>query len=222
MPTSPACDLPAREATLKDGRRVRLRHGRVGDELGIARLVAAAFPVYRRAARGSAERAAHGLARELCAQQFVVAVLVADDTLIGASCLSGRGGDSSGPVARLKKKLACWGVYGLVCFGLEKLRVRLFEPRYWTRPGELYRYLDAVDAGHRSLGVGRQVADFVDDYARANGLHTVTAKHDAENEPVLALHRKRGCTLRALAPTPLARLLGRPPMWISTRALGSS
>lgn len=219
-PDSRLRDLPEREAALKDGRRVRLRHGRPGDEVGIARLVAEAFPVYRRAARGDAERAVAGLARELTARHFVVAALE-DGRLIGASCLSGRGGDASGLVARLRTKLASWGAYGLLCFGAEKLRVRLFEPRYRTRHGELYRYLDAVDADHRSLGVGRQVADFVDDYARANGHHAVTAKHHADNAPVLALHRKRGCALHALPPTPLARLLGRPTMWISTRALGA-
>ncbi|MEN8161629.1 MAG: hypothetical protein ABFS41_16285, partial [Myxococcota bacterium] len=85
--TSRSIDLPEREGTLKDGRRVRLRHGRVGDEVGIARLVTAAFPVYRRAARGDAERAVRGFARELRPEQFVVAALAEDGLLIGVSCL---------------------------------------------------------------------------------------------------------------------------------------
>ncbi|MEN8161311.1 MAG: hypothetical protein ABFS41_14665, partial [Myxococcota bacterium] len=62
-------------------------------------------------------------------------------------------------------------------------------------------------------------ADYVDDYARAAGHHTVSAKHRAANQPVLALHRKRGCALHERPPTPLARLLGLPPMVISTRQL---
>jgi ribosomal protein S18 acetylase RimI-like enzyme len=219
--TSGPPDLPEREATLKDGRRVRLRHGRAGDEVGIARLVTAAFPVYRRAARGDAERAIAGFARELRPEQFVVAALAEDGLVIGASCLSGRGGDAGGRVRRLRRKLSSWGAWGMLCFGVEKLRARLLESAHRTPPDELYRYLDAVDAGHRSLGVGRHVADFVEDYARAAGYRAVSAKHRADNQPVLALHRKRGCTLLEPPPTPLGRLFRLPPMVISTRALGS-
>jgi GNAT superfamily N-acetyltransferase len=191
-----------------------------GDEAGIARVVCSGFPVYTRAARGDGARAVRGFAQELQPGQFVVAVLMPEERVIGVSCLSGRGSASSGDLsARLRAKLSNWGVYGLLCFGVEKLRARLFESVYRVQPGELYRYLDAVDPGTRSLGVGRHIADFVDDYARAAGHHTVSAKHRADNQPVIALHRGRGCALLEPPPTRWARLLGQPPMVISTRRL---
>lgn len=204
---------------LKDGRTLRVRHGRAGDEAAIARIVAAAFRVYERAARGDSERAARGFARALRPDAFVVAVLAETGALIGVSCIAGRGQASLGRLARIRRKLDGWGVHGLLCFGIEKIRSRLLDSGYRARPGELYRYLDAVDVRHRSLGVARHIADFVDDYARASGHHTVSAKHDADNQPVLALHRKRGCALVELPPPPLARWLRRPGMVLSTRAL---
>jgi GNAT superfamily N-acetyltransferase len=213
-------DLPPRPARLRDGRCVLLRHGAPGDEAGIAHVVVAAFPVYARAARGDSLRAARAYARELRPEPFVVAVLAPAERVIGVSCLSGRGSASGGRLVRLRAKLENWGLYGLLCFGLDKLRARLFESVYRVRPGELYRYLDAVDPGFRSLGVGRHIADFVDDYGRAAGHHTVSAKHRADNHPVLSLHRGRGCVLLERPPTRLARLFGQPPTVISTRRLG--
>jgi GNAT superfamily N-acetyltransferase len=212
-------DLAPLPARLRDGRTVLLRHGAPGDEVGIAGVVCAAFPVYTRATRGDMARAVRGFAQELRPEQFVVAVLTPDERVIGVSCLSGRGGASGDLRVRMHAKLANWGVYGLLCFGLEKVRARLFESVYRVQPGELYRYLDAVDPGYRSLGVGRHIADFVDDYGRAAGHHTVSAKHRADNQPVLALHRGRGCELLEPPPTRLARLLGQPAMVISTRRL---
>ena len=190
--------------------------------MGIAHVVVAAFPVYARAARGDSLRAARAFASELRPEQFVVAVLAPGERVIGVSCLSGRADARGSTLERLRAKLSSWGLYGLLCFGLEKLRARLFESVYRVRPGELYRYLDAVDPGFRSLGVGRRIADFVDDYARASGHHTVSAKHRADNHPVLALHRRRGCVLFEPPATRLARLFGQPPMVISTRRLGSA
>jgi GNAT superfamily N-acetyltransferase len=212
-------DLPPRPARLRDGRCVLLRHGAPGDEAGIAHVVTAAFPVYIRAARGDSLRATRAFARELRPEQFVLAVLTPGERVIGVSCLSRSGGASQGRLVRLGAKLGNWGLYGLLCFGLEKLRARLFESVYRVRPGELYRYLDAVDSGYRSLGVGRHIADFVDDYGRAAGHHSVSAKHRGDNQPVLALHRARGCVLLEPPPTRLARLFGQPPMVISTRRL---
>jgi GNAT superfamily N-acetyltransferase len=218
--TTQRADLPPRLVQLKDRRIVRVRHGRVGDEAGIARLLAAAFPVYLRAARGDPERAVRCLARELEPEAYVVAVLADGDPLVGVACVSSRGRTLS-RVERVRRKLACWGAYGLLCFLLEKVRSRLLESRFRARPGELYRYLDAVDATCRSLGVGRHIADFVEDYARAAGHDTVSAKHRSDNRPVLALHRKRGCVLVELPPTPLARLLRRRGMVVSSRALSA-
>jgi GNAT superfamily N-acetyltransferase len=149
----------------------------------------------------------------------VVAVLNPGERVFGVSCLSGREGASGDPLGRLRAKLENWGLCGRLCFGLEKLRARLFESVHRVRPGELYRYLDAVDPGYRSLGVGRHIADFVDDYGRAAGHHSVSAKHRGDNQPVLALHRGRGCVLLEPPPTRLARLFGQPPMVISTRRL---
>src|SRR5262245_48167278 len=208
----PACHhaLPERQAGLKDGRSVVVRHGRAGDEAGIARLLVEAFPVYLRAARGDAARAARCLAGELRPGSFVVAELAGDGRLVGASCMSERPAAGAGGSARARSKLAGWGAWGLFCFGVEKLRARLFETGPRLRPGELYRYLDAVEARCRSLGVSRHVTDFVEDFARAAGHHAVSAKHRADNAPVLALHRKRGCELLERPRTPLARLLRRP------------
>ena len=219
---TPCSDLAPRPARLRDGRSVVLRHGSAGDEASIAHVVSAGFPVYVRAARGDSLRAARYLASELRPEQFVVAVLTPGERVIGVSCLSGRGAASGGRLERLRAKLSNWGLYGLLCFGLEKLRARLFESVYRVRPGELYRYLDAVDPGYRSLRVGRHIADFVDDYARATGHHAVSAKHRADNGPVLALHRARGCVLLEPRSTRLAQLFGQPPMVISTRRLGST
>ena len=212
-------DLPERQARLKDGRTIQVRHGCPDDEAGIARLIAAAFPVYERAARSDSDRAARSFAREVEPQEYVVAVLAESGALVGVSRINGRGQSGPSRLARIRRKLAGWGVYGLLCFGLEKVRSRLLEAGFRARPGELYRYLDAVDLSCRSLGVARHIADFVDDYARAAGYHTVSAKHHADNLPVLGLHRKRGCVLVARPPTPLARLLRYPHMVISTRAL---
>jgi GNAT superfamily N-acetyltransferase len=220
MPNQRA-DLPPRLARLQDGRRVQVRHGRAGDEAGIARLIAAAFPVYARAARGDPDRAVRGLAKELQPESYVVAVLADGDALIGVSCVSGRARNGLGRVRRIRRKLDCWGGYGLLCFLLEKLRSRLLEAGSGPGAGALYRYLDAVDPSCRSLGVGRHIADFVDDYARAAGHHSVWAKHRSDNRPVLELHRKRGCVLVELPPTPLARLLRLPTMVVSTRALSA-
>jgi len=212
-------DLPERTVRLRDGRSLRLRHARFGDETGIARLITAAFPIYRRAAQGDAGRAIRSFARELRPQSFVVGVLVESDRIIGVSCITGRRGDRMGAVRRIRTKIGCWGVAGLLCFLREKVRSRLFEARHHTQPGELYRSLDAVDAAHRSLGVGRHIADFVDDYARAAGHYRVLARHHSDNLPVLQLHRKRGCVLVDRPATPLARLLRRPHMVVSSRAL---
>jgi RimJ/RimL family protein N-acetyltransferase len=71
----------------------------------------------------------------------------------------------------------------------------------------------------RSQGVARQLADFVDDYARAAGLHTVLALHDADNAAVLALHRKRGCTLVELPRTRFSDWLRQPSVVMSRREL---
>jgi GNAT superfamily N-acetyltransferase len=212
-------DLPERRARLKDGRALTVRHGRAGDELGIAYLVAHAFPEYPRAARGDLARAARSYARELRPEDFVVAELTDGGWLVGVSCVSEHGAKGPNVAAGLRTKLACWGVYGALCFLLEKLRLRLLQSGHRTAPGELYRYLDAVDASCRSLGVGRHVADFVDDYARASGHHTVLAKHHADNRAVLALHQKRGCALVELPAPPLARLLRRSGMVLSRRTL---
>ena len=217
--STPRTDLAELQARLKDGRGIRVRHGRAGDEAGIARVVAAAFPVYERAARGDPERAVRSFARELRPQEFVVAVLAETERLIGASCISGRGEAGLGPVERIRRKLACWGGAGLLHFLLEKVRRRLFETRLRKQPGELYRYLSAVDVRHRSLGVAGHIADFVDDYARAAGHRSVLALHHSTNLPVLGLHRKRGCVLIERPATPLARLFRRPHMVISCRAL---
>ncbi|MGH7287696.1 MAG: GNAT family N-acetyltransferase [Myxococcota bacterium] len=214
-------DLPERQARLKDGRSVRVRHGSAGDEAGIAALIAAAFPVYERAARGDPERAARSFARELRPHEFVVAALADTGQLVGVSCISGRGQAGLSLVARIRTKLECWSVHGLLCFLLEKIRRRLFESAHRARPGELYRYLDAVDVHYRSLGVARHIADFVDDYGRAAGYHTVSAKHRSDNHPVLALHRKRGCALIERPPTLLARSFRYPHMAISTRVLSA-
>jgi GNAT superfamily N-acetyltransferase len=214
--------LPERQARLKDGRALTVRHGRAGDELGIAYLVAHAFWVYPRAAHGDLARAARSYAREVRPEEFVVAELTAGGRLVGASCVSEHGAKGSNAAAGLLTKLACWGLYGALCFLLEKLRRRLLESRHRTAPGELYRYLDAVDESCRSLGVGRYVADFVDDYARASGHHTVLAKHHADNRPVVALHQKRGCALVELPAPPLARLLRRPGMVLSRRTFDAT
>ena len=213
--------LPERQARLKDGRALTVRHGRAGDELGIAHLVAHAFWVYPRAAHGDLARAARSYARELRPEEFVVAELT-DGRLVGVSCVSGHGAERRNAAAGLRTKLACWGLYGAICFLAEKLRRRLLESGHRTAPGELYRYLDAVDLSCRSLGVGRHVADFVDDYARASGHHTVLAKHRADNRPVLALHQKRGCALVELPAPPLARLLRRPGMVLSRRTFDAT
>jgi hypothetical protein len=212
-------ELPERQARLKDGRTVQIRHGRAGDEAGIARLLAAAFPVYARAARRDGERAVRSLAREVRPEAYVVAVLAAEGRLVGVSCMSGHGATEPGRWQRIRTKLDAWGVYGLLCFGVEKLRARLFEAGHRVRPGELYRHLDAVEVGCRSLGVSRHVTDFVEDYGRAAGHHTVSARHRADNQPVLALHRKRGCVLVESPRPPLARLFRQPPMLVSSRAL---
>jgi GNAT superfamily N-acetyltransferase len=215
-------DLPERQARLKDGRALTVRHGRGGDELGIAHLVAHVFPVYPRAAHGDLGRAVRSYAREVRPEEFVVAELSDGGRLVGASCVSEHGARGPNAAAGLRTKLACWGLHGAICFLVEKLRSRLLESRHRTAPGELYRYLDAVDESCRSLGVGRHVADFVDDYARASGHHTVLAKHHADNRPVLALHQKRGCTLVELPAPPLARLLRRPGMVMSRRTLDAA
>ena len=212
-------DLAERRARLKDGRSLVVRRGCAGDEAGIARLLAEAFPVYARAARGDAVRAARSLAREVRPEEFVVAVLADESRLVGASCMSAGPDGERGGLVRIRSKLALWGVWGLVCFAVEKLRARLFEAGPRLRPGELYRYLDAVEASCRSLGVSRHVTDFVEDWARAAGHHAVSAKHRADNAPVLALHRKRGCELLERPRTPLARLLRRPAVVISRRTL---
>jgi len=219
--STPRPDLPPRRVRLKDGRTARVRHGRAGDEAAIARLIAGAFPVYARAARGDPDRAVRGLASELEPDSYLVAELVDGDRLVGVSCVSGRAPVDRSRVERVRRKLARWGVYGLLCFVLEKLRSRLLESTPGPGPGGLYRYLDAVDPGCRSLGVGRHVADFIDDYARAAGHDSVWAKHRADNRPVLALHRKRGCVLVERQPTLLARLLRQPGMVVSTRALSA-
>jgi GNAT superfamily N-acetyltransferase len=219
--TCPPAELPERTARLKDGRVIVLRHGRPGDEAGIARLVVAGFPLYRRAARGDFERAASAFAQELGANAFVVAALAEYGGLIGATCISGRGQRGSGRIARLRRKLAGWGLYGLACFGLEKLRSHLCNGSHRARPGELYRYLTAVDVRFRSQGVARQLADFVDDYARAAGHHIVLALHDADNVVVLALHRKRGCTLVELPRTRFSDWLRQPTVVMSRRELSA-
>ena len=51
-------DISPGSLRLCDGRSVLLRHGAAGDEMGIARVVTGAFPVYNRATRGNAQRAA--------------------------------------------------------------------------------------------------------------------------------------------------------------------
>jgi ribosomal protein S18 acetylase RimI-like enzyme len=213
-------ELAPRRARLEDGGEIVLRHARAGDEPGIARLLVEAFPAYVRAARGDRERAARALAREIEVEEFVVAARAESGWIVGTSCLSDAA-DSSGPprLARVRRKLSGWGVFGALCFTVEKLRTRLFEPPFRPRPGELYRYNDAVDSRCRSLGVGRHVSDFVDAYARAAGFGAVSAKHHVDNQPVLALQKKRGCTLTSLPLPPLARLLGLRPMVLSTRAL---
>jgi GNAT superfamily N-acetyltransferase len=212
-------DLPEREGRLKDGRAIRVRHGRAGDEAGIARVVAASFAVYPRAARGRPDRAVLSLAQEIWPPQFVVATLADGGLLVGASCISGRSRSGLGRFEQLRRKLGGWGVYGFLCFALENVRRRLFEAVPGARAGQLYRYLDAVDPDYRSLGVGRHVADFVEDYARAAGHPAVWAMHRADNRPVLELHRKRGCTLVANPPSSLGRWFGHPGMIVSTRDL---
>ncbi len=217
----PPAELAERTARLKDGRVIALRHGRPGDEAGIARLVVAGFPLYRRAARGDPERAAHAFAQELGVGEFVVAALPEHGGLIGATCITGRGEGGVGRLPRLRRKLARWGPYGLACFGFEKLRSHLCNGSHRVRPGELYRYLTAVDAPFRSQGVATQLADFVDDYARAAGLRTVLALHDADNVVVLALHRKRGCTLVELPRTRFSDWLRHPTVVMSRRELAA-
>jgi ribosomal protein S18 acetylase RimI-like enzyme len=220
--TATRSELAPRSLQLKDGSSIVLRHARPGDEPGIARLLVEAFPVYLRAARGDRERAARGLAREIDVAGFVVAVRAERAQVVGTSCLSGIAtAPGPGRLARVRRKLAGFGVWGVLCFTAEKLRTRLFEPGFRPQPGELYRYNDAVDSRCRSQGVGRHVSDFVDEYARAAGFRVVCAKHHVDNQPVLALQKKRGCTLASLPPTRLARWLGRPAMVLSTRVLDS-
>jgi GNAT superfamily N-acetyltransferase len=220
--TTRRADLPPRLAPLKDGRLVQLRHGRAGDEAGIARVLVPAFPVYLRAARGDADRAIRGLAGEIQTESYVVAVLADGDALIGLSCVSGRDGTQLSGLERFRRKLANWGVYGLLCFLLEKVSGRLLESPRGAEPGSMYRYLSAVEPSSRSLGVGGHLADFVDDYARAAGYHSVWARHRADNRPVLALHRKRGCLLVEYPLTLLGRLLHHPGMVVSIRRLSAA
>lgn len=211
-------ELAEREARLKDGRALRVRHGRAGDEAGIARLLAPAFPLYRRAAGGDLDEAVRRLARYLAPEEFVVGVLAETGEPIGASCISGRGRGLTAS-ARLRHARDAWGLRGLVWFLLERVRRRLLEPRFRPGPGELYRYLSAVETRYRSLGVARHIADFIDDYARAAGYHTVSAIHSADNAAVLALHRKRGCVLVECPHGRLARWFGYPADVKSTRSL---
>ena len=91
----------------------------------------------------------------------------------------------------------------------------MFTRRHYRAVAGLVRDAGYLDSESRS----RLVSDFVEDYGRAAGHHTVSARHRADNQPVLALHRKRGCQLIVCRPTLLARLLRQPPMVISRRVL---
>jgi GNAT superfamily N-acetyltransferase len=214
-------DIPPRVALLKDGRGLQLRHGRAGDEAGIAQVIVSGFPIYLRAARGDADRAIRGLVGELQPESYVVASLADGGPPIGVACVRGRARSGLGLVRRIRRKLAFWGVYGVLFFSLEKVRRLLLESPSGPGPGGLYRYRSAVDPSCRLLGVGRHIADFIDDYARAAGYQLVWGRHRADNRPVLALHRKRGCVLVECRPTRLARLLHHPGMVISIRELSA-
>ena len=213
--------LDPRVVHLKNGRPVVIRHAAPGDGSGIARLMVAGFPIYRAAARGDAERAAACLAGELPLDQGVVAVLPETGLIAGAEFFSDNTRRRRGRLEAAATKLRLWGWYGLMRFAWASANAAFVGPPVRIAPGEIYKFMAAVDKRYQALGITTQMSDFVQDYAAENGYHSVWSYHASDNLPAMGVQRKRGCTLTPVPLRFLARLLRRPPVLKSSKPAGA-